>query len=47
MPYIQKIASGHLPHLNVFGTDYPSKDGTEVSDYIQITDFARGHIAAL
>lgn len=47
MPYIQKIASGHLPHLNVFGTDYNTPDGTGVRDYIHITDLARGHVACL
>ena len=47
MPYIQRIAAGHLPHLNVFGTDYPSKDGTGVRDYIHVQDLATGHTAAL
>ena len=47
MPYIQRIASGHLPHLNVFGSDYPTPDGTGVRDYIHVTDLARGHTAAL
>merc|ERR1711957_710491 len=47
MPYIQRIAGGALPHLNVFGSDYESKDGTGVRDYIHIVDLARGHIAAL
>ena len=47
MPYIQRIASGHLPHLTVFGTDYDSKDGTGVRDYIHVTDLAKGHTAAL
>ena len=47
MPYIQKIASGHLPHLNVYGTDYPTPDGTGVRDYIHVTDLAQGHTAAL
>jgi len=47
MPYIQRVASGHLPHLNVFGTDYDTKDGTGVRDYIHVVDLAKGHIAAL
>ena len=47
MPYIQKIASGHLPHLSVFGSDYNTPDGTGVRDYIHVTDLANGHIAAL
>lgn len=47
MPYIQKVASGHLPHLRVFGNDYETPDGTGVRDYIHVTDLAKGHIAAL
>ena len=47
MPYIQRIAAGKLPLLNVFGTDYPTPDGTGVRDYIHVTDLARGHTAAL
>jgi len=47
MPYVQRIAGGHLPHLNVFGNDYETVDGTGVRDYIHIVDLARGHIAAL
>jgi UDP-glucose 4-epimerase len=47
MPYIQRIAAGKLPLLSVFGTDYPTKDGTGVRDYIHVTDLARGHTAAL
>lgn len=47
MPYIQKVASGHLPFLRVFGDDYDTPDGTGVRDYIHVTDLAKGHIAAL
>ena len=47
MPYIQRVASGHLPHLNVFGNDYPTPDGTGVRDFIHVTDLAQGHVAAL
>ena len=47
MPYIQRVASGHLPHLNVFGTDYNTPDGTGIRDYIHINDLAKGHTAAL
>ena len=47
MPYIQRVASGHLPHLNVFGQDYPTVDGTGVRDYIHVVDLAKGHTAAL
>lgn len=47
LPYIQKVASGHLPFLRVFGDDYDTIDGTGVRDYIHVTDLAKGHIAAL
>ena len=47
MPYIVKVAVSELPHLNVFGDDYDTKDGTGVRDYIHITDLANGHIKAV
>ena len=47
MPYISQVAVGTLPHLNVFGDDYPTADGTGVRDYIHVVDLARGHIDAL
>ncbi len=47
MPYITKVALGKLPFLNVFGDDYPTKDGTGVRDYIHVVDLAKGHISAL
>ncbi|KAK8946073.1 Bifunctional UDP-glucose 4-epimerase and UDP-xylose 4-epimerase 1 [Platanthera guangdongensis] len=47
MPYIQKVAVGRLPELNVYGFDYPTKDGSAVRDYIHVMDLAEGHIAAL
>lgn len=46
-PYIEQIAVGKRPFLNVFGNDYPTTDGTGVRDYIHIVDLAKGHIAAL
>jgi UDP-glucose 4-epimerase len=42
-----QVALGERPHLDVFGTDYPTRDGTCVRDYIQVSDLARAHIAAL
>ncbi len=47
MPYIVRVAAGLLPHLNVFGNDYPTKDGTCIRDFIHVVDLARGHLAAL
>jgi len=47
MPYISQVAVGKLEQLNVFGSDYPTKDGTGVRDYIHVVDLAKGHISAL
>lgn len=47
MPYISQVAVGKLEKLNVFGGDYPTRDGTGVRDYIHVVDLARGHLAAL
>ncbi|MBQ7917620.1 MAG: UDP-glucose 4-epimerase GalE [Clostridia bacterium] len=43
MPYICKVAVGELDHLNIFGNDYKTKDGTGVRDYIHVVDLARAH----
>ena len=47
MPYIMKVAVGELDHLNVFGNDYDTHDGTGVRDYIHVVDLAKGHIKAI
>lgn len=47
MPYIVKVATKELSHLNIFGNNYDTKDGTGVRDYIHVTDLALGHISAL
>lgn len=47
MPYIAKVAEGELPHLNIFGDDYETRDGTGVRDYIHVVDLALGHIKAI
>jgi UDP-glucose 4-epimerase len=47
MPYIAQVAAGKLPHLNIYGNDYPTVDGTGVRDYIHVMDLAEGHLAAL
>ncbi|KAL5079307.1 hypothetical protein RYX36_007728 [Vicia faba] len=47
MPYIQQVAVGRLPELNVYGYNYPTRDGSAVRDYIHVMDLADGHIAAL
>ena len=47
MPFISQTAIGKREHLNVFGNDYPTPDGTGVRDYIHVVDLARGHVAAV
>lgn len=46
LPYIGQVATGRLPHLKVFGGDYPTVDGTGVRDYLHVVDLAAGHLAA-
>ena len=47
MPYISQTAVGKRSHLNVFGNDYPTPDGTGVRDYLHVMDLAAGHVAAV
>lgn len=47
VPYISQVAVGKLTHLAIFGSDYPTADGTGVRDYIHVVDLAKGHLAAL
>lgn len=47
MPYVAQVAVGKLPHMNVFGDDYPTHDGSGVRDYIHVVDLASGHLKAL
>ena len=47
MPFISQTAIGKRHHLNVFGNDYPTPDGTGVRDYIHVVDLAKGHVAAI
>lgn len=47
MPFISQVAVGRREFLSVFGSDYPTKDGTGVRDYIHVMDLADGHIEAL
>ena len=47
MPLIARVAGGRLPHVDIFGDDYDTPDGTGVRDYIHVTDLARGHVRAL
>ncbi len=47
MPNIAQVAAGVRDKVRVFGSDYPTRDGTGVRDYIHVVDLARGHLAAL
>jgi UDP-glucose 4-epimerase len=46
-PYIAQVAVGRRSSLRVWGSDYPTPDGTGVRDYIHVMDLAQGHVAAL
>ncbi|KAH6706750.1 hypothetical protein VD0002_g2355 [Verticillium dahliae] len=46
-PVITQVLTGDRPQLDVFGTDWATRDGTAVRDFIHVSDLARGHIAAL
>jgi UDP-glucose 4-epimerase len=47
IPRILQVALGRAEHVNIFGTDYPTPDGTCVRDYIHVGDLARAHLLAL
>src|SRR5213596_415543 len=47
IPNVLKVALGQKPHVEIFGTNYETPDGTCVRDYIHIIDLARAHILAL
>jgi UDP-glucose 4-epimerase len=47
MPYIARVAHGQLSHLNVYGNNYDTPDGTGVRDYIHVMDLAEGHLVTL
>ncbi|HET7258798.1 MAG TPA: UDP-glucose 4-epimerase GalE [Candidatus Acidoferrum sp.] len=47
IPKVLDAAMGHTPHVEVFGSDYPTPDGTCVRDYIHVLDIADSHVRAL
>ena len=47
LPAAMQVAVGRLPELRVFGTDYPTRDGTAIRDYLHVVDVATGHLRAL
>ena len=46
IPIILQVAAGERDGLKIFGTDYPTKDGTNVRDYVHVVDLADAHILA-
>src|SRR3546814_8091858 len=47
IPLVLEAALGKRPPLKVFGTDYPTPDGTAIRDYIHVSDLAEAHVLAL
>jgi len=47
IPLVLRAAAGKTDHVKVFGTDYPTRDGTAVRDYIHVDDLGRAHTMAL
>ncbi len=47
IPNIFKVVLGQAPHCEIYGTDYPTPDGTCIRDYIHVVDLAQAHVLAL
>ncbi len=47
IPNVLRVAAGEAPHVDVFGEDYDTPDGTCIRDYIHVSDLAEAHILAL
>lgn len=47
MPYIQQVVLGQREFLSVYGSDYDTRDGTCIRDYIHVMDLADGHVKAV
>jgi UDP-glucose-4-epimerase GalE len=47
IPLVLFAALGRRPHIDIYGTDYATPDGTAVRDYVHVSDLARAHVAAL
>jgi UDP-glucose 4-epimerase len=47
IPLVLRAAAGITDHVKIFGTDYPTADGTPVRDYIHVDDLAAAHVLAL
>lgn len=47
IPLVLSAALGKIPHVSIFGDDYPTPDGTAVRDYIHVSDLSQAHLLAL
>ncbi len=47
VPLAMKVALGRIDELSIYGTDYPTRDGTAVRDYVHVDDLADAHVRAL
>lgn len=47
IPLVLQVALGQRPHISVFGTDYPTPDGSCVRDYVHVDDLAEAHLLAI
>jgi UDP-glucose 4-epimerase len=47
LPRVLEVAAGLIPQVSVFGTDFPTKDGSGVRDYVHVTDLAQAHLLSL
>jgi len=47
IPLVLQVASGRRKEVNIYGTDYPTKDGTCIRDYIHIVDLCQAHLLSL
>ncbi len=47
LPRVMEVAAGMKDEMKVFGTDYDTRDGTCIRDYVHVTDLARAHVMAL
>lgn len=47
IPLVLRVAAGRKPHIDVYGTDYPTHDGTCIRDYIHVVDLCQAHLLAL
>ncbi|QKT04321.1 UDP-glucose 4-epimerase GalE [Ectothiorhodospiraceae bacterium 2226] len=47
IPLVLEVAQGRRAHIDIYGTDYPTPDGTAVRDYVHVADLASAHVQAL